>query len=165
MEISLSRTQEISLDIFRLLDNNYDCLVHLMKSLRDTEEGESRIYHIEQSKNRHRVLSTYSFLFTLLGYPFIKIHKQKHKQQMELDRESRTLDSRETPGSCQLWESWMIIDKYESILRNPGICNSQKERVRGMIKKRVNRLITTYGKDILPFIQSRCPKLLDTLKI
>jgi len=82
----LGRMSTISLILFNLLSNNYDCTKILINKLKDIELTESRNYHIKRFKNNPKIVSTYSFWCILKGYPYRKEQREKARRTRNRER-------------------------------------------------------------------------------
>ena len=83
---TLGRIPTISLILFNLLSNNYDCTKILIYKLKDIELTESRDYHIKRFKNKPKIVSTYSFWCILKGYPYRKEQREKARRTQEREK-------------------------------------------------------------------------------
>ena len=138
MEFTLTRNQSISLILNELLNNNYDCIVLILKLMNQSEMNDSIHYHNEQSKLRKNnkflnKFSTYSFMYAVQGFNFnhLKIQRKEKKefnqQKLLLEKENKKKEK----GALSF---------YDDMLSNQTLTKEQRDLFIKMKQKRLNRL-------------------------
>ena len=138
MEFTLTRNQSISLILNELLNNNYDCIVLILKLMNQSEINDSIDYHNQQSKLRKNnkflnKFSTYSFMYAVQGFNFnhLKIQRKEKKefnqQKLLLEKENKKKEK----GALSF---------YDDMLSNQTLTKEQRDLFIKMKQKRLNRL-------------------------
>ena len=138
MEFTLTRNQSISLILNELLNNNYDCIVLILKLMNQSEINDSIDYHNQQSKLRKNKkflnkFSTYSFMYAVQGFNFnhLKIQRKEKKEfnqkKLLLEKENKKKEK----GALSF---------YDDMLSNQTLTKEQRDLFIKMKQKRLNRL-------------------------
>ena len=144
MEFTLTRNQSISLILNELLNDNYDCMILILKLMNQSEINDSIHYHNEQSKLRKNnkslnKFSTYSFLYTIQGHgPSCLLTKtqreekrRRRKEELLLEKEKKEKENKKEKGA---------LSYYDDMLSNQTLTEEQRNLFIKMKQKRLNRL-------------------------
>ena len=138
MEISLRRTQEISLILFKILHGNYDCMKLCINTLKETETSDSRDYHKERHKSKkHSPFASYSFLYTLKAAPWLNAQKKK------MDNATKIYDypiELSHLGLFRILSKPNMIEKYDELLSSPNLTTEQRNVILKMKEKRKTKI-------------------------
>ena len=142
MEFTLKRNQSISLILNELLNDNYDCMILILKLMNQSEINDSIYYHNQQSKLRKNnkslnKFSTYSFMYAIQGFDFnhLKIQRKEKKefnqQKLLLEKEKEKENKKKEKGA---------LSYYDDMLSNQTLTEEQRNLFIKMKQKRLNRL-------------------------
>ena len=147
MEFTLTRNQSISLILNELLNDNYDCMILILKLMNQSEINDSIHYHNEQSKLRKNnkslnKFSTYSFLYTIQGHgPSCLLTKtqreekrRRRKEELLLEKEEKEKKEKENKKEKG------ALSYYDDMLLNQTLTEEQRNLFIKMKQKRLNRL-------------------------
>ena len=147
MEFTLKRNQSISLILNELLNDNYDCMILILKLMNQSEINDSIHYHNEQSKLRKNnkslnKFSTYSFLYTIQGHgPSCLLTKtqreekrRRRKEELLLEKEGNILKEE------NIKKEKGALSYYDDMLSNQTLTEEQRNLFIKVKQKRLNRL-------------------------
>tara|TARA_Y100000590_G_scaffold465778_1_gene639048 strand:+ start:243 stop:695 length:453 start_codon:yes stop_codon:yes gene_type:complete len=148
MEFTLTRNQSISLILNELLNNNYDCMILILKLMNQSEMNDSIHYHNEQSKLRKNnkslnKFSTYSFLYTIQGHgPSCLLTKTQREEKRRRRKEELLLEKeeKEKKEKENIKKEKGALSYYDDMLSNQTLTEEQRNLFIKMKQKRLNRL-------------------------
>ena len=148
MEFTLTRNQSISLILNELLNNNYDCMILILKLMNQSEINDSIHYHNEQSKLRKNnksfnTFSTYSFLYSIQARPPSSLltktqreeKRKRRKEELLLEKEEKEKKEKEN-----IKKEKGALSYYDDMLSNQTLTEEQRNLFIKMKQKRLNRL-------------------------